>query len=181
MPAPVPLPASARAQAFNVPRLMSSSRDNRWLAICRGANWRGQGNLHSHRPQRATAAVEVPLPSPLSAVKVLYTEEPGALLPGYVRPDRWTVPVQRTSVRLYSTCNAPVGPYDLSELVESVRTKIQGPWLFSGGRFLMAIRDIAVFSRNVPNSAAAALCCWILVLQIPALSPKMAVLLLVFH
>jgi hypothetical protein len=39
----------------------------------------------------------------------------------------------------------------------------------------MAIPDIAVFSRNVPNSAAAAFCCWILVLQIPALSPKMAV------
>jgi hypothetical protein len=34
---------------------------------------------------------------------------------------------------------------------------------------------MAVFSRNVPNSAAAVFCCWILVLQIPELSPKMAV------
>jgi hypothetical protein len=56
-----------------------------------------------------------------------------------------------------------------------MRTKIQRPWLFPGGRFLISICPMSVFSRNVPNSAAAALCCWILVLQIPALSPKMAV------
>jgi hypothetical protein len=44
-----------------------------------------------------------------------------------------------------------------------------------GGRFSCSICVIAVFSRNVPNSAAAVCCCWILVLQIPELSPKMAV------
>jgi hypothetical protein len=47
------------------------------------------------------------------------------------------------------------GRYDLSELVERVRTKIEAVAVF-GCRFLMAIPDIAVFSRNVPNSAAAA-------------------------
>eukprot|EP01047_Picozoa_sp_COSAG01_P005172 COSAG01_NODE_175_length_22996_cov_18.857892_2_plen_96_part_00 len=34
---------------------------------------------------------------------------------------------------------------------------------------------MAVFSRNVPNLAAAVCCCWILVLQIPEISPKMTV------
>eukprot|EP01047_Picozoa_sp_COSAG01_P021817 COSAG01_NODE_1277_length_10932_cov_18.121942_11_plen_189_part_00 len=34
---------------------------------------------------------------------------------------------------------------------------------------------MAVFSRNVPNSAAAVCCCWILVLQIPEIVSKMAV------
>eukprot|EP01046_Picozoa_sp_COSAG06_P072553 COSAG06_NODE_21281_length_763_cov_0.506024_1_plen_116_part_01 len=42
-------------------------------------------------------------------------------------------------------------------------------------RFLGSYSLMAVFSRNVPNSAAAVCCCWILVLQIPELSPKMAV------
>jgi hypothetical protein len=50
------------------------------------------------------------------------------------------------------------------------------PAAVSETRFLMAICLIAIFSRNVPNSAAAVCCCWILVLQIPELSPKMAVL-----
>eukprot|EP01047_Picozoa_sp_COSAG01_P110491 COSAG01_NODE_39312_length_478_cov_0.897098_1_plen_76_part_10 len=31
---------------------------------------------------------------------------------------------------------------------------------------------MAVFSRNVPNSAAAVCCCWILVLQIPSSSEE---------
>jgi hypothetical protein len=40
---------------------------------------------------------------------------------------------------------------------------------------LLVVLPHAVFSRKVPNSAGAVWCCWILVLQIPELSPKMAV------
>jgi hypothetical protein len=49
------------------------------------------------------------------------------------------------------------------------------PMAVFSSRFLTSICVMAVFSRNVPNSAAAVCCCWILVLQIPELSPKMAV------
>eukprot|EP01047_Picozoa_sp_COSAG01_P085119 COSAG01_NODE_18561_length_1067_cov_2.319215_1_plen_277_part_00 len=49
------------------------------------------------------------------------------------------------------------------------------PMAIFSSRFLTSICVMAVFSRDVPNSAAAVCCCWILVLQIPELSPKMAV------
>eukprot|EP01047_Picozoa_sp_COSAG01_P142491 COSAG01_NODE_73785_length_236_cov_19.722628_1_plen_65_part_10 len=56
-----------------------------------------------------------------------------------------------------------------------MRNEDYGPRLVSGGEFCAPYAPMAVFSRNVPNPAAAVCCCWILVLQIPEIVSKMAV------
>jgi hypothetical protein len=43
------------------------------------------------------------------------------------------------------------------------------------GSFQQVVEANSRYEYDVPNSAAAVCCCWILVLQIPERSPKMAV------